>query len=402
MDFGALLTGEINKKKAIIQSTKKAKTEKKYVKTADLLETHFEHQAKEREEKINKRQEKLEKKRKLREFKDDKVEYSSSEEEVDEFLESKKQKLSEDLIQAKAKLRELNQPIRLYGETDQDVIERSKTIQEVELKREDPDIEPVAEDREQVNEKLTEPAAEQVKEQNNEQPTKPATEQVNEPPLEPAAEKVKEQNNEQPTEPATEEVKEQVLEQATEPQTVVVSQADKEPNKEEEDKSYIIKKTDVIDDLKKVSEQCRDYIKDLSNQWETQIQTMDPEKQKEQQLKQQQLDLELLTETKRWLLPLLLHLKRFTLPSDQLITLSSILIDLQEKEFIQAGSDYIKLSIGNIAWPIGVISVGIHSRSAHSKLEGGGDVSNIMKDEKTRRWILAIKRLITFCESNES
>lgn len=58
----------------------------------------------------------------------------------------------------------------------------------------------------------------------------------------------------------------------------------------------------------------------------------------------------------------------------------------------------MKLSIGNVAWPIGVTSVGIHARSAHSKIQGGRNAANIMIDERTRLWITSIKRLITFEE----
>ena len=65
-----------------------------------------------------------------------------------------------------------------------------------------------------------------------------------------------------------------------------------------------------------------------------------------------------------------------------------------------ANETYLKLSIGNAAWPVGVRSVGIHQRAADLKITGSDQktATNIMMGDKTRRWITAVKRLITFCE----
>lgn len=59
---------------------------------------------------------------------------------------------------------------------------------------------------------------------------------------------------------------------------------------------------------------------------------------------------------------------------------------------------YMKLSIGNVAWPIGVTQIGIHERSAHSRIQGGSQRANVMIDEPTRLWITSVKRLISFQE----
>lgn len=102
----------------------------------------------------------------------------------------------------------------------------------------------------------------------------------------------------------------------------------------------------------------------------------------------------LLLETKKSLFPLLVKLRKHTLEESQLTSLLTILYHIQQNELNKAEESYMKLSIGNVAWPIGVVSVSIHARSRDSKLFGGQ--ANIMIDEKTRRWITGIKRLITF------
>lgn len=54
---------------------------------------------------------------------------------------------------------------------------------------------------------------------------------------------------------------------------------------------------------------------------------------------------------------------------------------------------------GNNPWPIGVTSVGIHERSAREKIShvmNGG--AHIMNDEATRKYLQAVKRLLTFVQ----
>ena len=109
----------------------------------------------------------------------------------------------------------------------------------------------------------------------------------------------------------------------------------------------------------------------------------------------------LLHDTKRSLLPLLVLLRKNTLPSKLLTSLSSLLYHLQKhtREDQEAALQmYLKLSIGDVAWPIGVSDVGIHARSNHTRISklGNNDVANIMRDERTRLWIVSVKRLISY------
>ncbi|ODV79676.1 uncharacterized protein CANTADRAFT_25581 [Suhomyces tanzawaensis NRRL Y-17324] len=129
--------------------------------------------------------------------------------------------------------------------------------------------------------------------------------------------------------------------------------------------------------------QLRVYIKDLIKEWEE-----EESKKPEQEA--------LLHETKVDLVKVLYKLRVHKLTPDMLTSLTTIMYYIQNSEYRKANESYMKLSIGNVAWPIGVRDVGIHARSADLKIAKAN--ANIMIDDKTRRWITSIKRLLTFKE----
>lgn len=108
-------------------------------------------------------------------------------------------------------------------------------------------------------------------------------------------------------------------------------------------------------------------------------------------------DQALILDTKKSLFPLCVQLRKSQISSTIQISLLTILLHIQRFEFREATQSYLKLSIGNVAWPIGVVNVSIHSRSNQSRLHGKEE-ANIMISEEARRWITAIKRMITFME----
>ncbi|KAK9460293.1 uncharacterized protein V1516DRAFT_676240 [Lipomyces oligophaga] len=115
-----------------------------------------------------------------------------------------------------------------------------------------------------------------------------------------------------------------------------------------------------------------------------------------------------LDQTKAYLQPLLSKLRHKDLSNDIYPFLSTLFYSLQQKRYRDANDNYLKLSIGNAAWPIGVTAVGIHERSARERITGqpGSDgsgtgaaqIAHVMSDDKTRKWLNAVKRLITFVE----
>ncbi|KAI5960614.1 uncharacterized protein KGF55_004507 [Candida pseudojiufengensis] len=130
--------------------------------------------------------------------------------------------------------------------------------------------------------------------------------------------------------------------------------------------------------------QIRICIKTIIKEWENNAKTEE--------------DKALLKETKKGLLKLLYKLRTDKLSTDMLVSLSTIFYYLQTNSFNKANESYMKLSIGNVCWPIGVVNVGIHARSSSSRITGIKNVSNIMINESTRRWIISIKRLINYKE----
>lgn len=102
-------------------------------------------------------------------------------------------------------------------------------------------------------------------------------------------------------------------------------------------------------------------------------------------------------QTKDYLGPFYRMLKRDEVAGDILSHVIDIVGFLQQGEYVRANDTYLKLSIGNAPWPIGVTMVGIHERSAHEKINSG-TVAHALNDEVTRKWIQSIKRLMTFCQ----
>ncbi|OAA38387.1 Prp18 [Metarhizium rileyi] len=83
---------------------------------------------------------------------------------------------------------------------------------------------------------------------------------------------------------------------------------------------------------------------------------------------------------------------------DSLLTpVVQIVQALQERRYVDANDDYLRLSIGKAAWPIGVTMVGIHERSAREKLHNG-EKGHVMGDEVTRKILQSIKRCLTFAQ----
>lgn len=58
---------------------------------------------------------------------------------------------------------------------------------------------------------------------------------------------------------------------------------------------------------------------------------------------------------------------------------------------------YIRMAIGNAAWPIGVSAVGLHERAARQKVAEGIQ-AHVMNDEAQRKYITTLKRLVSFAQ----
>ena len=74
-----------------------------------------------------------------------------------------------------------------------------------------------------------------------------------------------------------------------------------------------------------------------------------------------------------------------------------ICVSLDRQEYVKAHDAYILLAIGNAAWPMGVTMVGIHERAGRSKIYDT-KTAHILNDETQRKYITAIKRLMSFAQ----
>ncbi|KAJ3194101.1 mRNA splicing protein prp18 [Irineochytrium annulatum] len=103
-------------------------------------------------------------------------------------------------------------------------------------------------------------------------------------------------------------------------------------------------------------------------------------------------------QTGEYLKPFLKQLKNGSIKADILARVTEICCYMMQREYLKANDSYLRLSIGNAAWPIGVTMVGIHERSAREKIHAS-QVAHVLNDEVQRKWIQSIKRLMTFAQS---
>jgi len=103
-------------------------------------------------------------------------------------------------------------------------------------------------------------------------------------------------------------------------------------------------------------------------------------------------------QTQKYIRPLFRLLKNKTIPEDILKALVRIVHHCKnERNYIKANDEYLRLAIGNAPWPMGVTMVGIHERSAREKIFSK-QVAHILNDETQRKYIQSVKRLMTFCQ----
>ncbi|GAA6015222.1 hypothetical protein JCM10207_003648 [Rhodosporidiobolus poonsookiae] len=99
-----------------------------------------------------------------------------------------------------------------------------------------------------------------------------------------------------------------------------------------------------------------------------------------------------------YLKPLFKQLRKRDLPKDVLPNLAEIAHYMQTREYLRANDAYLRLSIGNAPWPIGVTMVGIHERSGREKIFSN-NVAHVLNDETSRKYIQSLKRLLTFAQA---
>ncbi|XP_038061463.1 pre-mRNA-splicing factor 18-like [Patiria miniata] len=103
------------------------------------------------------------------------------------------------------------------------------------------------------------------------------------------------------------------------------------------------------------------------------------------------------SQTKGYLQPLLRKLKKQSLAPDLLDSLVTIVRYMLNRDYVKASDTYLQMAIGNAPWPIGVTMVGIHARTGREKIFSK-NVAHVLNDETQRKFIQALKRLMTQCQ----
>ena len=103
------------------------------------------------------------------------------------------------------------------------------------------------------------------------------------------------------------------------------------------------------------------------------------------------------TQTQTYLRPLFKQLKTGKISNDILRHLVIIIQHLLDREYVKANDAYLQMAIGNAPWPIGVTMVGIHARTGREKIFSQ-NIAHVLNDETQRKYIQALKRLMTQCQ----
>ncbi|CAG9462467.1 unnamed protein product [Pedinophyceae sp. YPF-701] len=98
--------------------------------------------------------------------------------------------------------------------------------------------------------------------------------------------------------------------------------------------------------------------------------------------------------------PLFERLERRELNAELMAGLYLMVEAMRQRHYLQAYDVYMKVTIGNAPWPIGVTQVGLHERAGREKIRLGHKAASahIMTDEATRKFLQGWKRLLTFVQ----
>nr|CAG4641592.1 EOG090X03WO [Eurycercus lamellatus] len=102
-------------------------------------------------------------------------------------------------------------------------------------------------------------------------------------------------------------------------------------------------------------------------------------------------------QTQQYLKPLFKKLRNKSIQDDILDSLTIIVGHLLNRNYVIANDAYLQMAIGNAPWPIGVTMVGIHARTGREKIFSK-HVAHVLNDETQRKYIQGLKRLMTKCQ----
>ncbi|KAI0709857.1 pre-mRNA splicing factor [Earliella scabrosa] len=174
--------------------------------------------------------------------------------------------------------------------------------------------------------------------------------------------------------------------------------AEKEKGKKKESESLVSEVLDlglIKSDPDKLYPLIYHALKKALKEWE---QWMDDRPEHVKRTTQGKLAAATQRQSAEYLKPLFKLLRARNLPPDMLARIAEIVHHMQKRQYQKANDSYLRLSIGNAPWPIGVTMVGIHERSAREKISAD-QVAHVLNDEVSRKYIQSLKRILTFAQT---
>jgi len=136
------------------------------------------------------------------------------------------------------------------------------------------------------------------------------------------------------------------------------------------------------------------WIKRMLHEWEVEL---DEREQLMKDTYKGKLALASHKQTRKYIKPLCTMLKKKTTSPDILKCLDRIVDNCLIREYRKANEVYMEMAIGNAPWPMGVTMVGIHERAGRAKIFTS-QVAHVLNDDTHRKFIQAVKRLMTFSQ----
>merc|ERR1712227_593497 len=102
-------------------------------------------------------------------------------------------------------------------------------------------------------------------------------------------------------------------------------------------------------------------------------------------------------QTVSYIKPLFRQLKRKSLPPEILSCIADVIRHMLDRHYLKANDAYLEMAIGNAPWPIGCTMVGIHARTGREKVNER-HIAHVLNDETQRKYIQALKRLMTHAQ----
>ena len=98
------------------------------------------------------------------------------------------------------------------------------------------------------------------------------------------------------------------------------------------------------------------------------------------------MDAALFKQTMGYLKPLLKMLRKSNLTEDIRDSLSNMVRNIMQRDYIRANERYMEMAIGNAPWPIGVTNSGIHARPGRERIFTK-HIAHVLNDESQRKYI---------------